>query len=275
MSAEIPSSPQRNILHNWRMRIGGQKILSYRPHSIKIVLSVLMILVGIVAGLLLSSNALLNARIGSERQPVDLTGLIRQEQSRLEERNEQAQELRQEVADLREVAAPVDRDPAQVSATAYASARSAVAGPGIEVQLWDAPIPVEYPPNMEPDDYVVHQQDLEVVINAMWAGGAEAVTVQGHRLAANTAVRCVGNVLIIGGNVYSPPYRVAAIGDPFELEQAIYASERVQTYLWYADAIRLGWSLEPMEEIVAPADERNLSFEYARIPGVDLVEVSS
>ena len=68
-----------------------------------------------------------------------------------------------------------------------------------------------------PDDLVIHQQDVQGVVNALWAGGAEAMTIMGQRVVATTAVRCVGNTLLLHGRVYSPPFVVTAVGDPARL----------------------------------------------------------
>ena len=88
-------------------------------------------------------------------------------------------------------------------------------GPGLVVTLDDAqrdpgsPLP----PGVTPDDLVVHQQDLQAVVNALWAGGAQGVQVMDQRLVSTSAVRCVGNTLILHGRVYSPPFVVKAVGD--------------------------------------------------------------
>ena len=67
---------------------------------------------------------------------------------------------------------------------------------------------------VDPNQLVVHQSDLQAVVNALWAGGAEAMTIAGQRVIATSAVRCVGNTLLLNGRVFSPPFEVAAIG-PF------------------------------------------------------------
>ena len=71
----------------------------------------------------------------------------------------------------------------------------------------------EVPAGADPDDYVIHQQDVQAVVNALWAGGAEAMMLQDQRVISTSAVRCVGNTLILQGRVYSPPYIITAIGD--------------------------------------------------------------
>src|SRR5699024_3476655 len=90
--------------------------------------------------------------------------------------------------------------------TEIAAGRVPVEGSGVTVKLWDAPLRDPVPEGVRLDDLIVHQQDLEAVINGLWAGGAEAMAVQGHRVTSRSSIRCVGNVLLIDGSVYSPPY---------------------------------------------------------------------
>ena len=70
-----------------------------------------------------------------------------------------------------------------------------------------------YPAGVDPDDLVVHQQDVQSVVNAMWAGGAEAMMIMDQRVLTTSAVRCIGNTLLLQGRTYSPPFVVTAIGD--------------------------------------------------------------
>ena len=91
-------------------------------------------------------------------------------------------------------------------------------GPSLTVTLDDAPRTADQlPPGATPDDLVVHQQDVQGVVNALWSGGAEAMQIMDQRVIATSAVRCVGNTLILQGRVYSPPYTITAIGDPTRL----------------------------------------------------------
>ena len=53
----------------------------------------------------------------------------------------------------------------------------------------------------------MHQQDIQAVVNALWAGGAEAMTIQGQRVISTTGIKCVGNTVVLHGVPYSPPYR--------------------------------------------------------------------
>ncbi|ACQ78288.1 protein of unknown function DUF881 [Beutenbergia cavernae DSM 12333] len=220
--------------------------------------------VAAVAGVLFATSASVFADDG-ERRPQDLRGLVAEENSRLGDINADVEALRSEVAELEaEVGAPPQ--PADAD-TAMGAGFVAVTGPGLVVELSDAPTGGTLPQGARADDLVVHQQDLEAVVNALWAGGAEAMTIQGQRVTSTTAVRCVGNVLLLQGKTYSPPYRVAAIGDPAELRDAVDDSPTVQVYLEYVEAYHLGWSVTQQAEIEMPAYDGDRTLTYSTVPG--------
>jgi uncharacterized protein YlxW (UPF0749 family) len=142
----------------------------------------------------------------------------------------------------------------QAQAVAGAAGLEPVAGPGLTVTLNDAPaLPGSQQDSVPPDYLVVHQQDVQAVVNALWAGGAEAMTLQGQRVISTTAVRCVGNTLLLQGVVYSPPYTIAAIGDQSRLERALAAAPDVVIYKQYVDAYRLGYRVDKGSELTMPA----------------------
>jgi len=148
----------------------------------------------------------------------------------------------------------------------------AVTGPGLSVTLDDAPASTPLSATVRPDSLVVHQQDLEAVINALWAGGAQAMTLQGHRVTVSTAFRCVGNVLSLAGRVYSPPYRVEAIGDTTALEAALGASREIQIYRQWVDRVGLGWSVDVADSLEIPAGSLPAELAHADVPaGVDVL----
>lgn len=223
--------------------------------------------VGVVAGLLFGTSAALFGR-PEDRQAQNLAELVEGEGARVEQLTAEVEALRTEVAGLvDEGSTPAPgTDPAGADvAEAAAAGRVAVTGPGVTVSLWDAPT-ANAPADARPDDLLVHQQDVEGVVNALWAGGAEAMTIQGQRVTFETAVRCVGNVLLLAGVTYSPPYEIAAIGDPDELLRSLYTAPDVQIYLQYVDALGLGWSAVVEESLEMPAAEGPTSFRYATVP---------
>ncbi|OEU96108.1 DUF881 domain-containing protein [Streptomyces oceani] len=148
-----------------------------------------------------------------------------------------------------------------------AAGTSAVSGSGLTVTLTDAPADatplVPGVPDPEPNDLVIHQQDLQAVVNALWKGGAKGVRVMDQRLISTSAVRCVGNTLILQGRVYSPPYEVTAVGDTEELRQALESTPAIQSYLQYVEAYGLGWEVDTRQEVTLPGYKGTVDLQHA------------
>ena len=173
------------------------------------------------------------------------------------------------IADLRRTRADVeaatragaagDAEVSQAQAAADALSGSAgtvaVHGPALTVVLNDAPRSADgsLPEGVAPDDVVVHQQDVQAVVNALWAGGAEAMRLMDQRVISTSAVRCVGNTLLLQGVVYSPPYRITAIGDVNGMRSALEEAPLVKLYREYADALGLGYQVSAQADVRLPA----------------------
>ncbi|MGQ4544413.1 DUF881 domain-containing protein [Dermabacteraceae bacterium P13088] len=142
----------------------------------------------------------------------------------------------------------------QLASSEAAAGMSEVTGPGLVVTLTDAPTSaLTTVPNVQPNDLVVHQQDLEGYINALWAGGAEAMMLQDQRVIATSAFRCVGNTLLLQGRVYSPPFKVSVIGPVEPMLEALEKSGSVNNYRKWVNYVGLGETIERKNGIVLPA----------------------
>lgn len=86
-----------------------------------------------------------------------------------------------------------------------------VQGPGVKVTLSDA---AYVPDGDNPNNYIVHQQDIQEVIYELYAIGAEAVSVNNQRITNHSYIQCVGPVVKVDGNRHAAPFVVKAIGDP-------------------------------------------------------------
>ncbi|MFG2309005.1 DUF881 domain-containing protein [Streptomyces sp. NPDC048566] len=141
-------------------------------------------------------------------------------------------------------------------------------GRAVTVTLDDAPpnATAKLPgyPEPQPDYLVIHQQDLQAVVNALWQGGAEGIKVMDQRLISTSAVRCVGNTLILQGRVYSPPYKITAIGDPTKLKDALAASPAIQNYQVYVNVYGLGWKVEDDGAVTLPGYSGTVDLHYAK-----------
>ncbi|HEY0188091.1 MAG TPA: DUF881 domain-containing protein [Cellulomonas sp.] len=225
-------------------------------------------LVMALAGALFTANARL-ANGTDERQPQDLAGLQANEDARRERLFDQVTDLRTEVDAL--TAAQTDSAGLQWQSAGdaddIASGKVAVTGIGLTVSLDDAPADGPRPAGVTADDLVVHQQDLQAVINALWAGGAEAMALMDQRVISTSAFQCIGNVLSLQGRRYSPPYVVTVIGDPDELRAALAADPAVRAYQSWVDAVDLGWSVqESTDPLTVPAYDGADDLRYASVP---------
>jgi len=184
-------------------------------------------------------------------------------QSRVTDLNNEVGQLSRQVSDsqVTELQREVDR-------LRGPSGFSPVTGPGLTVVLDDAPKSeidaAAEPGGITQDELVVHQQDIQAVVNALWAGGAEAMTIQGQRVISTTGIKCVGNTVVLHGVTYSPPYRIAAIGSATDLRASLDASEYVQAYLLFVNAFDLGYQVTPSGSLEMPAYTGAATLKYAR-----------
>jgi uncharacterized protein YlxW (UPF0749 family) len=91
------------------------------------------------------------------------------------------------------------------------------------------------------------------VVNALWAGGAEAMMIMDQRVLTTSAVRCIGNTLLLQGRTYSPPFVVTAIGDAAAMSAALDVEPGVQLLLQYVDKYQLGYEVKVSDSVQLPA----------------------
>ena len=137
----------------------------------------------------------------------------------------QASALREELAALRQTALSRDsRGQAaaqRLAALELVTGAVAVHGPGVIVRLDDAVVGSLADPASrggQVGDGRVYDRDLQDVVNALWLAGAEAISVNGQRLTAGTAIRSAGEAILVDLRPLSPPYVVRAVGNPNTLE---------------------------------------------------------
>jgi uncharacterized protein YlxW (UPF0749 family) len=225
----------------------------------------------VAAGLLFTTSAATarGTQLRSER--ADLADLIAAEDLRVQAQAARVAALDRQVA--QEAAAnsanskAIQRLEERAATVINAAGLKPVSGPGLTVTLDDAPRDVPVPAEAGPDDLVVHQQDVQAVVNALWAGGAEAMMLQDQRVISTSAVRCVGNTLILQGRVYSPPYTITAIGDVQRMTDSLDSSPQIAYYLQYVASLRLGWSVKPAARLDLPAYAGSLTLSHARVAG--------
>ncbi|MFC7406650.1 DUF881 domain-containing protein [Georgenia alba] len=126
---------------------------------------------------------------------------------------------------------------AQLDALAVPSGAVAVSGPGVVVRLEDSPAAQQGAEGSE--DERITDVDLQVLVNSLWAAGAEAVSINGTRLGSTTAIRTAGEAVLVNLEPVVSPYQVEAIGEPDHLQTEL-ARTPAATHL---DVLRSTYSI--------------------------------
>jgi uncharacterized protein YlxW (UPF0749 family) len=224
----------------------------------------------VVAGALFATTSLSSKGLDLRAASItDLGGVVRQERQRSDELQARLAVLNKEVDQLSHQVdnSTVSTLQDQVDTLLEPAGLQAVTGPGLTVTLADAPKSeidkAGGDSGVSVDELVVHQQDIQAVVNALWAGGAEAMTIQGQRVISTTGIKCVGNTVVLHGVPYSPPYRISAIGDPAALQASLSSSDYIDAYLTVVDSHGLGYDVTPSARLELPAYRGSTTLKYA------------
>jgi uncharacterized protein YlxW (UPF0749 family) len=197
----------------------------------------------------------------------DLAGLTDSEADRAAKLQERVADLTDEVGVLTDqvdddAVQRLQRQVADLEGPAGLTARK---GSGVVVTLSDAPDEVIDAATGDKNLLVVHQQDIQAVVNAMWKGGATAVVIQGQRVVSTTGIKCEGNSVMLQGVPYPQPYVIEAVGDVGDLSSAIYDDDYLELYRDQSDdpSIAVGWDLDLEDTVTAPAYDGLLDLTYA------------
>jgi uncharacterized protein YlxW (UPF0749 family) len=226
--------------------------------------------VGVLSGALFVVSA--HSSEGTDLRPgryTDLASLVRGDAGQVDALKKRVVELNAEITTLsgsigNKQVAKVNRQAESVKGDA---GLTPVTGPGVTVTLSDAPQGTSATTPDNQNLLLVHQQDIQAVVNAMWKAGALAVTVEGQRIVSTTGIRCIGNSVQLAGQPYSPPYVISAVGDPASLTDSLAKDTYLQIYREDAadPDIAVGWDEQLETRLVAPAYDGLLGLSYASV----------
>jgi uncharacterized protein YlxW (UPF0749 family) len=159
-----------------------------------------------------------------------------------------------------------------LASTELGAGLRAARGPGIEVVLDDAPGSTGDPFGSDEDRATgggrVLDRDLQRVVNALWAAGAEGVSVAGVRLTAASAIRSAGDAVLVDYRPVSPPYVIQAIGDPRSLEANFSDSAAARGLTTLKSVVGLRFSWRAVKQLTLPSATGSVSLRYARPEGL-------
>lgn len=124
-----------------------------------------------------------------------------------------------------------------------------VKGKGVIIELMDSEDEVGDGEN--PNNLLIHDQDILILLNDLKVAGAEALSVNGQRIVAESEVKCSGATITINGTTYGQPFIVKAIGDPKQLEAAILSPDSYGDILQKLYHIKVKTEIKDSVEIVA------------------------
>jgi uncharacterized protein YlxW (UPF0749 family) len=164
-----------------------------------------------------------------------------------------------EIADLRKQIKDYDRD-REIIRLRMAAGLIPLTGKGIRITLSDCEKKLkEYE---DPVFYIVHYDQLELLVNELWAAGAEAISVNDHRVFNNSGFSCAGTTILIDTKRLAPPYIIEVIGDSKNLKNALMMPGGfVETQIL---SFNLKFVVEMVDDLEVPAYKGSISFEYAK-----------
>jgi uncharacterized protein YlxW (UPF0749 family) len=185
------------------------------------------------------------------RQVNELANILKNQDMRLKKYEAEIDDLRRQTNNYNH-----DRELVRLK---MAAGLLPLTGKGIRIILSDAETkPKEYE---DPVFRVVHYDQLELLINELWAAGAEAVAINGRRLGATSGFSCAGTTILIDTNRLAPPYQIDVIGDSENLKNALlmpggFVEQQILSF-------NLKFIIEPIDKINLPAYKGSIAFNYA------------
>ncbi|WP_369256789.1 DUF881 domain-containing protein [Geodermatophilus amargosae] len=222
-----------------------------------VVVAVTMAAAGLLVGVTYDQAA--SGAAGREEVRGALVEDIGTQSDTIEGLSAELEDLRARVADAREDALAAStvgqRAIDDLDAAELAAGLVAVSGPGLLVTLADAEPDADADPVGGTDDGSgdVRDGDLQLVVNALWAAGAEAVSINGQRLGPTTAIRFAGEAVLVDFRPVTNPYQISAVGDPDELRSRFLASPEVNALAVISESFGLLFEFAQEDELSVPA----------------------
>lgn len=178
-----------------------------------------------------------------------LAELVVQRQQRADAIERELQQLRARAESLARGKGPASAVQKEIERLAIFAGTAALAGPGLTIQLADSPQADEE----GSPDFRIQDVDLQLVVNALWEAGAEAVAVNGQRIVSTSAIRSAGQAILVNYKVLTSPYEILAIGDRDGMRARFDESEIAERFRTWAQVYRLSIRVRSAESLAVPA----------------------
>jgi uncharacterized protein YlxW (UPF0749 family) len=198
---------------------------------------------------------------GREQVRQALLGDIDDETATADDLTTQLDRLRRQVTRTRDEALRATAVGQQALDSLGSAERGAAAlpvrGPGLLVTLANAEPDADSDPvggSTEPDPItMVRDSDLQLVVNALWAAGAEAISIDGQRLGPTSAIRFAGEAVLVDFNPVTNPYEIRAIGDTEALSREFIAIPQVVALAGFYESYGMRFDFAKEKDLSLPA----------------------
>lgn len=239
---------------------------------------------GLAAGLVLAALVVTlgaaNARIAApviakERQ--ELIDRVERETAAADKLEDNVDTLRADVSARQREALKSDGGSGQADLVGILSGATAVHGPGVKLVVDDAE-EASQDGDGDPretsgfsDTGRVRDRDMQRVVNGLWESGAEAISINGQRLTALSAIRAAGDAILVDNKPLVPPYTVLAVGDGQRLStrfqnsadglylHALQENYGIRTSISVQDDVRLAAAPSVIVRTAQPSTEKGTS----------------
>ena len=247
----------RKLLEN-PIDVGYSAAAMARPYRVWQRVSVFALCVFFGAGGVWATHALRAPAEAAATARETLTTQVSNRISEIETRTQYNDELTAQIDEARAALGGTNVDLNPLADAGAASGVTAVTGPGISIELDDS--------DATSSEGRVKDFDFQVLINALWASGAEAIAIDGERIGPTTSVRTAGQAILVNLKPLNPPYTITAIGDPTKLQGA-FARTRGSAHLaGLRDILGIGVNIEAHQHLEMDASPQT-RLRYAQPEG--------
>ncbi|MFZ5650029.1 MAG: DUF881 domain-containing protein [Bacillota bacterium] len=224
--------------------------------SMYISISVITMILGIMLAMQFRTN-----RYVEQGVPADRAQEIMAELSKLEKDN---QKLDREMLDLNYKLEQAKKGHTQAQAammdelkkSRMTAGLTTVTGPGIEVLLDNPPSP-----SRRGGISILRDEDLLKVANDLRGAGAEAISINGHRMISTSEIRQAGSFININLDRTEPPFHILAIGNPEKLKSSLEISGGLADY--FRD-LGIVVKAQTLNSVTVPGYVKNIKYDYAK-----------
>lgn len=139
-----------------------------------------------------------------------------------------------------------------------------VTGKGVQIVLKDGEENKKAGSTLEASQTIVHDVDILEIVNVLRNAGAEAISINGHRIIATSPISCIGTVIKINDEKVGAPYVISAIGNPESLESALNIPGGIISIL---EKFGIKITKEKKDEIKIPEYTGVYKYQYLKAVG--------